>query len=203
MKGIILLIERVIFLKLTVRKIVMAGILGAIAILLGLPIFGSLPIGFIPVPNISGHATIMHIPAILGGVLEGPIVGILVGGIFGFASFYMATTISPNPYFSDLFVAILPRLFIGLVAYLIYSTTKKINKSLALVLAGIMGSLTNTFFVLGMIHLTGKGNFWVFLISVLPQAIIEAIIAAIITLIIGNAIDIYRGARGVRAKSTE
>ncbi|GAG67869.1 unnamed protein product, partial [marine sediment metagenome] len=51
--------------KLTVRKIVMAGILGAIAILLGLPIFGSLPIGFIPVPNISGHATIMHIPAIL------------------------------------------------------------------------------------------------------------------------------------------
>ena len=189
--------------KLTVRKIVMAGILGAIAILLGWPIFGSLPIGFIPVPNISGHATIMHIPAILGGVLEGTIVGIMVGAIFGFASFYMATTISPNPYFSDPFVAVIPRLFIGLVAYLIYTTTKKINKNMALVLAGIMGSLTNTFFVLGMIHLRGLGNFWVFLISVLPQAIIEAIIAAIVTLILGKAIDVYRGSRGVKAKTSE
>lgn len=189
--------------KLTVRQIVISGILGAIAILLGLPILGSLPIGFIPVPNISGHATIMHIPAILGGVLEGPIVGIFVGGIFGFSSFYMATTIWPNPFFSDPLVAILPRLFIGLIAYLVYIATKKINNSLALVLAGIMGSFTNTIFVLGMIHLRGLGNFWAWLIQVLPQAIIEAIIAAIITVIIGKAIDIYRGSRGVKAKATE
>lgn len=193
--------------KLTVRQIVISGILGAIAILLGLPILGPSPIGFIPVPNSTGHATIMHIPAILGGVLEGPLVGILVGGIFGVASFYLSNTFFPNPLFSNFLVSILPRLFIGLVAYLIYSTTKKINKSLAFVLAGIMGSLTNTFFVLGMIHLTGIGNFWAILIQVLVlpphQAILEVIIAAIVTLIIGNAIDVYRGARGVRAKTSE
>lgn len=186
--------------KITVRQIVIAGILGAIAILLGWPVLGALPIGFIPVPNISGHATIMHIPAILGGVLEGPIVGILVGGIFGFASFYMATTISPNPFFSDPLVAILPRLFIGLISYLVYTTTKKINNSVALIFAGIFGSFTNTIFVLAMIHLTGKGNFLAWLIQVLPQAIAEAVIAAIIALIIGKAIDVYRGSRGVKAK---
>jgi len=203
MKGIIILIERVIFLKLTVRQIVISGILGAIAILLGWPIFGASAIGYIPVPNVTGNATIMHIPAILGGVLEGSLVGILVGGIFGFSSFYLATTIRPSPIFSDPFVAILPRLFIGLVAYLVYTIIKKINNSLALVLAGILGSFTNTIFVLGMIHLRGLGNFWAILISVLPQAIIEAIIAAIVTLIIGKAIDVYRGARGVRAKTSE
>ena len=33
-----------------------------------------------------GNATIMHIPAIVGGALEGPIVGLLAGAIFGIFS---------------------------------------------------------------------------------------------------------------------
>ena len=57
---------------LNVRKIVITGVLAAIAILLGVT-----RLGFIPVPNVSGNATIMHVPAIIGGVMEGPIVGLV------------------------------------------------------------------------------------------------------------------------------
>src|ERR687890_2103418 len=64
--------------SLNVRQIVIAGILGGIAIFLGYT-----RLGFIPVPNLAGAATIMHIPAIIGGALEGPLVGLLVGLIFG------------------------------------------------------------------------------------------------------------------------
>ncbi|HEX7586927.1 MAG TPA: ECF transporter S component, partial [Anaerolineae bacterium] len=55
---------------LSVRSIVVAGVLGAIAILLGYT-----RLGFIPVPTPAGNATIMHIPAIIGGILEGWPVG--------------------------------------------------------------------------------------------------------------------------------
>ena len=59
---------------LSVRKIVIAGVLGAIAILLGWT-----RLGFIPVPTAAGNATIMHVPAIVGGILEGWIVGGIIG----------------------------------------------------------------------------------------------------------------------------
>ena len=68
--------------KLTTRQLVISGLLGAIAIILGIT-----RLGFIPVPTPAGHATIMHIPVILGGILEGPIVGALVGLIFGVYGF--------------------------------------------------------------------------------------------------------------------
>jgi len=57
------------------RQIVVAGIIGGIALFLGFTRLGFIPV---PIPLI-GNATIMHIPAIVGGVLEGPIVGMLAG----------------------------------------------------------------------------------------------------------------------------
>ena len=56
------------------RKIVISGLLGAIAIILG-----ATPLGFIPVPTPAGNATIMHIPAIIGAIVEGPLVGAFIG----------------------------------------------------------------------------------------------------------------------------
>ena len=91
---------------LSVRKIVIAGVLSAIAILLGWT-----RLGFIPVPTAAGNATIMHVPAIVGGVLEGGVVGGIVGTIFGFFSFLQATV----PMFKDPLVAVLPRIFIGVL----------------------------------------------------------------------------------------
>src|SRR5918911_111747 len=70
---------------LNTRRIVITGVLAAVAILLGIT-----RLGFIPVPNVSGNATIMHVPAIVGGALEGPVVGAIVGGIFGIFAFIEA-----------------------------------------------------------------------------------------------------------------
>jgi Predicted membrane protein len=65
----------------TVRHMAVTGMLGAISVVLGMT-----PLGFIPVGPT--NATIMHIPVIIGAIVEGPIVGMLVGLIFGIFSTY-------------------------------------------------------------------------------------------------------------------
>ncbi len=156
---------------LSVRRIVITGILAAIAILLGVT-----RIGFIPVPNISGNATIMHVPAIIGGVMEGPLVGLLVGGIFGLFSFLQASI----PLFKDPLVSILPRLFIGVTAYYSYAALRSRSEYVALVVAAVIGTLTNTVGVLGIAILRGYLTLEA-TIPILPQAIAELVIAAVIT----------------------
>jgi uncharacterized membrane protein len=155
----------------SVRKIVISGVLAAIAILLGVT-----RLGFIPVPNISGNATIMHVPAIIGGVMEGWLVGGIVGTIFGIFSFLQATT----PLFKDPLVAILPRIFIGITAYFTYAGLKRVNEYLALIVAAVVGTLTNTVLVLGMAVIRGYLPLAA-IPPIIPQAVAELIIAAIIT----------------------
>ncbi|NLT73694.1 MAG: ECF transporter S component [Chloroflexi bacterium] len=94
----------------SIRRIVTAGMLLAVTLLLALT-----PVGFIPVPTPAGSATIAHIPAIIGGILEGPLVGLIVSLGFGFASF-----LSPLVPVKDPFVIILPRLLIGVAAAWVY-----------------------------------------------------------------------------------
>ncbi len=157
---------------LSVRKIVIAGVLSGIAILLG-----ATALGFPPVPTPAGNATIMHVPAIIGGILEGPIVGAIIGSIFGVFSFIQGTI----PAFKDPLVAILPRIFIGIIAYLAYAGLKPFNEYLALSVAAVVGTLTNTIGVLGMGVLRGYWAPGVALTVAVTQGIPEAILAAIIT----------------------
>jgi uncharacterized membrane protein len=172
-------------LGLNTRKIVVAGILGAIAILLAVTRWG-----FIPVPNLAGNATILHVPAILGGVLEGPIVGFLVGGIFGVFSFIQAEI----PAFRDPLVAILPRLLIGIVAWAVFAGLVRWNLYAAALVAGVLGTATNTVGVISMGIWRGyfPGEIWAI---IAPQAIAEMVIAAIITVIVVKAVDLYRSGR--------
>lgn len=156
---------------LSVRRIVVAGMLSAIAILLGVT-----RLGFIAVPNVTGSATIMHVPAIIGAVLEGPLVGLLVGAIFGVYSFLQAV----EPVFKDPLVSIVPRLFIGVAAYLAYIGLRRTNEIVALIMAGVIGTMTNTVLVLSMAIFRGYFPPEIFVI-VLPQAIAEMVIAAVIT----------------------
>lgn len=170
--------------NLTVRKIVISGILGAIAILLG-----ATRLGFIPVPTPAGHATIMHIPAILGGVLEGPVVGLITGAIFGFFSF-----IQPGaPLFTDPLVSILPRLFIGITAYYSFAATRRINIILACVVAGVIGTATNTVLVLGMATVRNYLTPEVAIPIAITHGIPEAVVAAILTVILVLGIKRVRG----------
>jgi uncharacterized membrane protein len=120
----------------SVRKIVIAGALAAIAILLGWT-----RLGFIPVPTAAGNATIMHVPAIIGGIMEGWIVGGVIGTIFGLFSFIQATV----PMFKDPLVAILPRIFIGITAHLAYRLLRRVTVPWMLILSGFLLGLVAMF----------------------------------------------------------
>jgi uncharacterized membrane protein len=131
------------------RKSVITAVLGGITILLGLTHWGFIPwFGGISL-------TIMHVPVIIGAILEGPIVGLGIGLIFGLFSMLQAA-IAPTGVLDPLFVnpllAVLPRLFIGPVAWLVWSALKKWPVP-GLIVSGIAGSLTNTVLVLGALGL--------------------------------------------------
>ncbi len=180
----------------TTSRIVTAAVLVALTIILGL-----VPgIGFIPLPNISGSATTEHIPTILGSILEGPLVGMVTGLTFGLISFLR----SPVPLFRDPLVSVLPRVLIGLTPWLVYTAImrlpfagsaftalKRIQLDIASGAAGFVGAATNTIFVLGF-------AIWRFhlpiaiVVPILPQAIGEAIVATILTIVFTRAVYIMR-----------
>ncbi len=165
--------------KLPLRKIVIAGVMSAIAIFLG-----ATHLGFIPwVTGIS--ITIMTVPVIIGAVLEGPVVGLVVGFLFGLFSLIQAAIAPQGPgdaIFVNPLISILPRLFIGPVAWLVFGSLKKKNYPFSLVLSGIAGSLTNTILVLAMLGILGFAP-WPFIGTVaLTNGLPEAAAAAIITL---------------------
>ena len=133
------------------RKIVITAVLSAISIFLGIT-----RLGFIP--WITGASlTIMQVPVIIGAVLEGPVVGLVIGFLFGVFSLIQAAVAPTGPadvWFTNPLLSILPRLFIGPVSWLVYQSFKR-WKIPALIAAGISGSLINTILVLGMIGLLG------------------------------------------------
>lgn len=101
------------------KKLVTASVLGAITIVLGLTPLGLIPLGII-------NATTMHIPVIIAAIVEGPLVGALVGLIFGISSLANAL-IRPNPVsfvFYNPLISILPRVLIGITSYYAYKGVK-------------------------------------------------------------------------------
>lgn len=97
--------------KIKTRQMVTVSMLGAITIVLGLTPMGYIPLGLI-------NITTMHIPVIIAAILEGPIVGGLVGLIFGLSSIANAI-VRPGPIsfvFYNPIISILPRILIGVFA---------------------------------------------------------------------------------------
>ena len=164
--------------QFSVRKIVITGILGAVTILLSIAPVG----GFIPFPT-GVNATTLHIPAVLGGILEGGAVGGLVGLLFGLFSFLRSTT----PLFKDPLVAILPRIFIGITAALVYNGLRRANEPLRLGVAAAVGTLTNTGLVLTMAVLRGYMAPGLAATVAVTHGIPEVIVAAIIIIAVGTA----------------
>jgi uncharacterized membrane protein len=158
------------------RKIVITGVLSAISIFLGIT-----RLGFIPWFT-GASLTIMHVPVIIGAVLEGPVVGFAIGLIFGLFSLIQAAVAPTGPtdvLFTNPFISVLPRLFIGPISWLVFKLLE-CWKIPALIAAGISGSLTNTVLVLGMIAMLDPA-FWVavpplLLGNGLPEAIAASIL---------------------------
>jgi uncharacterized membrane protein len=173
-------------LSLGTRQIVVAGILGGIAVFLGATRLGLIPV---PIPLV-GNATIMHIPAVLGGALEGPLVGMFAGGIFGLYSFLYAEV----PLFTNPIIAIGPRLLIGVVAWAVFVALRGVNVDLASAVSGLLGSMTNTVGVLGLGVLLGYLPLAA-VVPIIPQAVAEAVLAAVVTVVVVRGVLLYRSGR--------
>ncbi len=158
------------------RNIVLAGVLLAVALVLSLT-----GLGYFPVPNIAQQATIMHVPAIVGAVLGGPVVGLIVNLVFSFDSYtrFVGGFQWPNA-IAPILTLFVSRLAIGVVAWLVYRALKGLNEIVALASAGAAGALANTAFVLGFAISFGVLPVEVIPV-VLPQVIFEAILGAVVT----------------------
>ncbi|MCF6462284.1 pantothenate ECF transporter [Clostridium sp. Cult1] len=119
---------------LSTRKMMIVGLLGSVSIVLGaIPGLGFIPVG----PT---RATIMHIPVIIGAIMEGPLVGGLIGLIFGLFSIFQAAT-NPTPVsfvFLNPIVSVLPRVLIGIVTYYAYRFSKNLGSKKSMGLLNII-----------------------------------------------------------------
>ena len=133
-----------------VRKMVIIAMLSGICLFLGLT-----GLGFIPLPLFK--LTILHLPVIIGAIIEGPVVGGSIGLIFGLFSIYQNITAPTpmSPFFYNPLISILPRVLIGVISYYIYKIirSKIKNIKVSISIAAICGSLINTIGVLGGIYL--------------------------------------------------
>ncbi len=175
-----------------IRKLVITGALGALAVFLGIT-----RLGFFP--WISGASiTILHIPAIIGAILEGPFVGTGIGAIFGLFSLlqaYIAPTGPVDPLFQNPLVSVLPRIVFPLVTWAIYRTMSRWEKIPAVIVASVAGTVVHTVLVLSMLVLTDVTgvltggdlavNGWavagaIFIANGIPEAIAAGILSTLI-----------------------
>lgn len=157
-------------------------------------------LGYIPIGPL--NLTIIHVTVIIAALTLGPSGGAIVGGIWGGITFVRAFVWPTSPLAAIVFVnplvSVLPRILIGVVAGYVFRwlTHKMRQQYLALGIAGLLGSLTNTFLVLGQIYLFYNGHspalyqidtkaMMPYLLGVIatngiPEAIIAAIVAPLI-----------------------
>lgn len=180
--------------KITTKKLSMIGLLSALTILLGLT-----PLGYIPFPVVK--VTTLPIPTIIGAIIGGPLVGGIVGLVFGLFSLFQnltAPTILSFMFWNPL-VSVLPRVLIGVATGYLYIFLKKVklNRSISLSIIGAVGAIVNTVGVLGMAYIlfadkissTMGGSASKILIGIAAtNAPIEIITTTILVLFIGSAL---------------
>lgn len=138
---------------LSTKRLAIIGMLGGISAILGLT-----PIGFIPIGP--ANATIMHIPVIIGAIIEGPVVGALVGLIFGIFSIIRAITAPTilSPLFYNPLVSVLPRVLIGITAYYSYVLFKKMGKKPSVITLAIIWLFTVVYLGNNLVNGLQAGN---------------------------------------------
>ena len=166
--------------RISTQDIAVAGIFGALAIVLAFT-----PLGLIPVPNPTEAATSLHLPAIIAGLLSGPIVGGLVGLVLAVSTWYLYSptylTFANGNLFVALLAAFLPRILIGVLAYYAYRPLRRWPAAAA-ALAGLVGTLTNTFGVLGILIWLGTLPVALLVPVFTMNVPIEAALALVVTI---------------------
>lgn len=175
-----------------IRKLVITGALGGLAVFLGIS-----RLGFFP--WFSGASiTVLHVPAIIGAILEGPIVGTGIGAIFGIFSLIQANIAPLSPIdiaFRNPLVSVLPRILFPLATWGIWYLISKWKRTPAIIISSIGGTLIHTVLVLTTLVLTnGSGiltggvsgvTIWavisaIFVANGIPEAIIAAVLSTLI-----------------------
>lgn len=151
------------------REVVLAAIFSALVIVLQ-----ATGVGSIPMPNFSGAMTTLLIPVILGAVIGGPIVGMIAGFVMGVVYLTMPSTAAFGP-----ITLIVPRLLMSFVAWVVYRALAGRIVTLASVLAGILGSLTNSVCAVGLAIALRQVPASIAIV-VIPQALIEMIGCAVV-----------------------
>ncbi|MFS9041885.1 ECF transporter S component [Streptococcus cristatus] len=168
-------------------------------IMLVLHLLSSVIFNLLPVPI---KPTIIHIPVIIASIIYGPRIGAVLGALMGVISVVTNTVVllptsylfSPfveNGSINSLMIAMVPRILIGITPYFVY---KWMKTKPGLVLAGAVGSMTNTIFVLGGIFIlfssVYNGDIKAMLALIFSaNAISEMIISAILTVAIVPALE--------------
>jgi uncharacterized membrane protein len=171
-------------------------------------VLGLTGVGFIPLPL--GAVTILHVPVIIGAVLEGPLAGLFIGLLFGLFSLIQSAIAAASPLdaaFVNPLISVLPRICIGPAAWVLYalisgelrrrrtipgaaapeaevSRVKVSREIAALITASIAGSLVNTCLVLSALGLSGQLPWPVIFTVAAANGPPEAAVAAVIVLAI-------------------
>lgn len=163
--------------SLSTRTLTLTGLLAAVA--LALQASG---LGFVPVPTPAGAITILHVPAIVAGILAGPWSGCAVGGVFG--AYTLMNFAPPDPR-----VHLLPRLLVGPLAWLVFRAALPLAPALRSALAAASATLFHTAGVTGL----AVGLGWFPAAAMLPVAALhgplEAGAAVLLTVPIVRALS--------------
>lgn len=179
------------------KSLAMTGSFSALVVVLGITKLGMIPLG--PTASI----TILQIPVILIAMLCGLWESLVVGLSFGVLSLVQAA-MSPSgvldPFFVNPLISILPRMLLGLVAWLLWKglAAVKMPKVLAAALTGFVGTVAHTVMVIGCLYLFGNGvkeamggaGYFTIMGMLLPQACLEAAAATIVCAAVSGLIFI-------------
>ena len=209
--------------KRDTRWLVQLALMAAIIVVLA-----NTPLGMIQLPIIK--ATTIHIPVILGAILMGPLAGGILGGVFGICSM-VSNTVAPvitsfafSPFLSTtglagavkaIWICLGCRILIGVVAGWLWVGLRRVHlpEMAALPIVGFVGSMVNTVCVMGSIYLLFAQQyaeaqnvgmtavFGLIMGTVVASGIPEAIAAAVLVAVIGNALCAVFRRAGARVVS--
>ncbi|WP_040537658.1 ECF transporter S component [Lentilactobacillus parafarraginis] len=181
----------------TLRFNLLAMFIAIIILQTSIPLIGYIPIGPLSI-------TIISATVVIATILMGTLDGAIVGGAWGVLTFIRAFVWPTSPLATIVFVnpvvSVVPRILIGVVAGVTYQALRKRFKrqSVSISIAAVLGSLTNTVLVLGLIYVFYRANapqlyqvnikeLLPYLLSVvgtngIPEAIFCGVVAPLITL---------------------
>ena len=167
-------------------RIAILGILSAFIIIQTFVPF----LGNIPIPPL--NPTIIHITVIVAAFVLSTKDGMLVGLVWGLARMVKAYTLPASPLdlllWTNPIIAVVPRVMVGLVAGLVFHAfLKRKKEKVGMVIAAVLGSLTNTVLVLGFIALF-YGNEYATALNVDPSNLLKVLAGIVATNGLGEAV---------------